>query len=115
MKHVLALLAVLVMVVNVGCSTPSKKIKDVRLGMTPEEVRDVMGDPSTIRAAKVFLDGQSTEVWEYTTPFFEINPRTFWVYFENKKVVQWGLPGDFAGKSGANVPVDEYKAFKKAN
>jgi len=97
----------------VGCSSPAKKIKKLRLGMTPEEVRDRIGDPYTIRAAKVFEDGHSTEIWEYT-PSFAINPKTVWVYFENNKVVQWGQPGDFAGKSGGSVPVDEYKGFKTA-
>lgn len=95
----------------VGCSSPSKKVKELRLGMTPEEVRDRIGDPYTIRAAKVFDDGNSTEIWEYT-PSFAINPKTYWVYFENNKVVQWGQPGDFAGKAGQSVPVEEYKAFK---
>jgi len=81
--------------------------------MTPDEVRDRIGDPYTIRAAKVFEDGRSTEIWEYS-PSFAINPKTFWIYFEDQKVVQWGQPGDFSGKSGSNVPVDEYKAFKNA-
>lgn len=95
----------------IGCSSPSKKVKELRLGMTPEEVRERIGDPYTIRAAKVFDDGRSTEIWEYT-PSFAINPKTYWVYFEDQKVVQWGQPGDFAGKAGLNVPVEEYKPFK---
>ncbi|HMO51074.1 MAG TPA: hypothetical protein PKE26_07545 [Kiritimatiellia bacterium] len=102
----------LVMVLAVGCTTPAKKIKEIRLGMTPEEVLDVMDKPFTIRAAKVFQDGYTTEVWEYQPRFFEVNPKVFWIYFENAKVVQWGEPGDFAGKSGRAVPVDEYKPFK---
>jgi hypothetical protein len=96
-----------------GCSTPAKKVKKLRLGMTPDEVRDRIGDPYTIRAAKVFEDGHSTEIWEYT-PSFGINPKTFWIYFEDQKVVQWGQPGDFSGKAGQDVPVDEYKGFKSA-
>jgi hypothetical protein len=108
-------LMVIAVGVLVGCSTPAKKVKNISLGMTPEEVRDQMGDPYTIRAAKMFEDGQSTEVWEYQPQFMEFNPKTFWIYFENRKVVQWGEPGDFAGKSGRTVPVDEYRPFKKAN
>jgi len=109
------LMIVLVVLTVSGCSSPSKKIKGMQLGMTPDEVREEMGEPKTIRASKVFDDGQVTEVWEYPPRFLEFNPRTFWIYFENRKVVQWGQPGDFAGKSGLNVPVDEYKPFKKAN
>ena len=95
----------------VGCNSPAKKVKVLQLGMTPEEVKEKIGEPYTIRAAKVYEDGHSTQIWEYT-PSFAINPKTFWIYFENDKVVQWGEPGDFAGKSGQNVPVDEYKSFK---
>jgi len=99
--------------VAIGCSSPAKKVKNLSLGMTPDEVRNEMGEPYTIRAAKVFENGQSTEIWEYT-PSFAVNPKTVWIYFENKKVVQWGQPGDFAGKSGVSVPVEEYKPFKAA-
>lgn len=98
-------------VVLTGCSTPAKKVSNVQLGMTPFEILDKMGKPSTKRAAKVFDDGQTTEVWEYTPRFLELNPRTFWIYFENNKVVQWGQPGDFTGNKNL---VQEYKAVKKA-
>ena len=95
-----------------SCATPARKIKNVKLGMTPEEVRKVMGDPYTIRAAKIYEDGEWAEVWEYLPPPLTLNPKTFWIYFENGKVVQWGEPGDFAGKSGPNVPVTEYSEQK---
>lgn len=97
---------------TVGCATPAKKIKKVKLGMTPDDVRKVMGDPYTIRAAKIYEDGEWAEVWEYLPPPLTLNPKTFWIYFENGKVVQWGEPGDFAGKSGPNVPVTEYSEQK---
>ncbi len=98
---------------GVGCSTPAKKVKKLQLGMTPEEVLDSAGTPSTIRAAKVFEDGKSNEIWEYQPSFFQLNPQSYWVYFENRKVVQWGEPGDFAGKAGKAVPVEEYKPLRK--
>lgn len=97
----------------IGCANPGEKVKDLRLGMTPDEVRDVMDDPNTIRAAKVYEDGRTTQVWEYLSGF-SLRPKDYWVYFENDKLVQWGEPGDFAGKSGQNVPVEEYKAVKQA-
>ena len=31
-------------------------------------------------------------------PAFTWTPKTYWVYFKNGKVVQWGEPGDFTGK-----------------
>lgn len=97
-----------------GCASPAKKASDVRLGMTPEELGDVMGAPTTIRAAKVFEDGQTMMVWEYIHNW-SFNPRDVWVFLENDKVVQWGAPGDFFDKVGESpkVAVKEYKATKQ--
>jgi hypothetical protein len=41
-------------------------------------------------------------------------PKTYWVFFENGKVVQWGEPGDFSGQqiSGTAVPVGDYSKQK---
>lgn len=95
-----------------GCSSPAKKVKDVRLGMTADEVLDVMDEPTTIRAAKVYEDGQTQQTWEYIE-HLALDPRDVWIIFENDKVVQWGAPGDFFGKTGQKVPVEEYKAVKQ--
>lgn len=86
-----------------GCRTPSRHISEVRLGMTPDEVLDVMGRPYTIRAAKLFRDGNWLETWEYIPSVFSVAlfadryDKTYWITFEGGKVVQWGEPGDFAG------------------
>lgn len=112
MKKLTWFLMVCWAVIFSGCSSPSSKIVNLRLGMLPDEVRDAMGKPNSIRAAKVYEDGQITETWEYRSRVFEINPKTFWIFFENRRVVQWGEPGDYSGKSGTSVPVDEYKPFK---
>ncbi len=80
--------------------------------MTPDEVRDAMGDPYTVRAAKIYENGEWTQIWEYQPPPLTFNPKTFWIYFENGKLVQWGEPGDFSGRSGINVPVSEYSEQK---
>jgi len=107
-----AVFALLLAGVMAGCNTPARRIKKVTLGMTPDQVRKVMGDPYTIRAAKVYENGEWTQVWEYLPPPLTINPKTFWIHFENGKVVQWGEPGDFTGKAGQNVPVSEYSEQK---
>lgn len=112
MKTFLPVAFVLCSLFLAGCATPAKHIKDVRLGMTPDEVRDVMGEPYTIRASKLYESGEWTEVWEYLPPALTFNPKTFWIHFENGKVVQWGEPGDFTGKSGGDVPVSEYSEQK---
>lgn len=96
----------------VGCGTPSRKIKKLRLGMTPDEVDDELGQPTTIRASKVYEDGQTQQVWEYLSGI-SLRPKDYWVFFENDRVVQWGEPGDFTGKGGKDIPVEEYKALKQ--
>lgn len=103
-----------VVVLTVACSTPSKKISGMQLGMTPVEVKEVMGEPNVVRASKVFDDGQADSVWEYSPRFFEFNPKAFWITFRNDRVVQWGEPGDWAGKSGKTVPTEEYKPSQSA-
>lgn len=96
----------------VACATPSKKINNLRLGMTPDEVRKQMAMGYTVRAAKVFADGQTQETWEFSSGFSP-TPKDYWVFFENGKVVQWGEPGDFMGKSGANASIEPYKPTRE--
>lgn len=90
-----------------ACGTPAQKVKKIRLGMTPDDVRKQMGEPFTVRAAKVYADGQTTEVWEYLSGF-SLTPKNYWIFFENQKVVQWGEPGDFMGKTPLNASVEPY-------
>lgn len=96
-----------------ACASWNVDVYKLRLGMEPEEVRDAIGNPFTVRAAKVYEGEQlAAEVWEYLPPWFTWTPKTYWVYFENGKVVQWGEPGDFTGKT---VPtVLEYNPNKSA-
>ena len=101
--HLIGITAVLA--VAVGCATPAKKVKNLRLGMTPDEVREELGKPTTIRAAKVYQDEQWTEVWEYLPPLISLNPKSFWIIFENDRLVQWSEPGDF---NTARTSVKEY-------
>lgn len=95
-----------------ACSSPKGRVKNLRLGMSPDEVKKAMGEATTIRASKVFADGQTTEVWEYLSGL-SLNPKDFWVFFENGKVVQWGQPGDFTGKPAGNASVEPYKPTRE--
>lgn len=98
-----------------GCASPAKKIKGIELGMSPKKVRDVMGEPYTIRAAKVYENGQWMQTWEYISSPLSFNPKTFWLIFENDKLVQWGQPGDLSDMQAtpANPLVSEYRDQKK--
>lgn len=99
----------------IGCASPSAKISRLRLGDTPEVIVDKMGRPNTVRAAKVYSDETTLEVWEYLPGILALYPKSYWLFIENGRLVQWGEPGDFAGKSGSNIPVGEYSDKKRFN
>lgn len=116
MNRILMLLVGLMMLAGLGCATTPRKVKKLELGMTPEQVKDAAGDPYAIRAAKVYEDGHTEEVWEYISRF-AINPKDYWLFFKDGKLVQWGEPGDFSGitsKSG-EIPVKEYAPVKRTD
>ena len=93
-----------------GCTHPIKKTSKIQLGMTPDQVREEMGEPYAIVASKVFADESTTMVWEYWPPFFSLNDSKVHIVFENDRVVQWGKPGDYG--TGAGGGVREYKPKK---
>lgn len=97
MKIISLLLAVLCVVYVAGCAHPAQKVKGIELGMTPGEVLERMGEPYTIRAAQISEGGKVTEIWEYISPTFSFNPRTFLIFFQDGKLVQWGLEDDITG------------------
>jgi hypothetical protein len=110
----MALFSALAGILVAGCATPRFPMDKLKLGMTPDEVVQQVGKPYTIRAAKVYEDKRTVEVWEYLPRFFTLYPKAYWVYFEDGQVVQWGEPGDFSGRAGGAVPVGEYTDQKKA-
>lgn len=98
--HGVVLVGLLAVLLFSGCASWNTNVGQLQLGMDPEKVRDAIGEPFTIRAAKLYSDEEWAEVWEYLPPAFTWNPKTYWVYFENGRVVQWGEPGDFTGSAG---------------
>lgn len=110
MRTASGILAGLMLALGLGaCSAMNVNVGKLQLGMEPEAVREAIGKPSTIRAAKVYEGEEWTEVWEYLPPGFTWTPKTYWVYFENGKVVQWGEPGDFTGSAAS---IKEYNPAK---
>lgn len=94
-----------------GCRHPMRKLTNVRLGMEPASVKQAMGNPYSVRASKVFDNEETTYVWEYWPPFFSLNDQKVHIVFENDKVVQWGIPGDY--NTGSYTSIREYKESKK--
>ena len=107
MKRIISLIAVLGLAfVFAGCSSPSRKTYRLQLGMNPDEVREEMGKPYSVRSAKKFDNEETTMIWEYWPAFFSSNPTKVHCVFENSELVQWGLPGDY--NTGSASKVKEY-------
>ncbi|MFT5123486.1 MAG: hypothetical protein ACI9TH_001080 [Kiritimatiellia bacterium] len=111
MKRLLIVLPLIFVFLGVsGCVHPARKLNRLELGMTEEDVLDQMGKPYSVRAAKLFKDEETTEIWEFWPPFMAINDQKIHVIFENERVVQWGVAGDFT--TGTERNVKEYNQKK---
>ena len=95
-----------------ACASWNVNVSKLQLGMEPEAVQEAIGKPFTIRASKVYEGEEWSEIWEYLPPVFTWTPKTYWVYFQNGKVVQWGEPGDFSGSPASAVR--EYNPTKSS-
>ena len=104
MRKTSGILAGLALVLGLGgCASWNIDVSRLQLGMEPEAVQEAIGKPFAIRASKVYEGEEWSEGWEYLPPVFTWTPKTYWVYFENGKVVQWGEPGDFSGAPASAV------------
>ena len=103
-------LALAFLLTLIGCTHPMRKLHDIQLGMTPDEIEDEMGDPYSVRSAKLFDTEETTMVQEYWPPFLHPNTEKVHIVFENQQVVQWGKPGDYG--TGSVSTVKEYKEQK---
>ena len=109
-----------------GCSTSQGILRKVSLDMTKEQVINKIGSPKAAREAMKDKSGQTIEIWEYDLStrqagefyqdvIFTIGTagiaapmavsrskeqvQSYWLYFYNGKLVQWGhadvQPGDW--------------------
>ncbi len=116
-------LAGLLLCVGLGaCSTSTKHLTTLSLGMTQPDVTQALGHPHTARGSIKNRFGQTVEVWEYVLN----KPRTgsqvaagatltvltfglaapvllapgkeaaFWLYFVDGKLGRWGQAGDWS-------------------
>lgn len=71
----------------------------IKIGMTSEQVKERIGKPARVVAAKRYADG-ILEVYEY--PRLKARPDTMlnWLYFIDNKLEEWGpkeqyIPNDY--------------------
>ena len=103
MKYYFILFFILSAFLLTGCaSTSAAKFSRLQMGMTKEEVRKILGNPSLFRAS---MDNQET--WEYTVYAPHLEPITglapMWVSFIDGKLTFYGHPGDY----GSSIPKTE--------
>jgi hypothetical protein len=124
MKRKQMLLAVLVAILCLvlsNCATSTKHLSQISLGMSKDEVKLQLGEPTVVRGAIRNKFDQVIEVWEYKlalpssdsagqiigksalTVFtfgmgaasFRGERRDYWLYFFENKLAQWGQAGDW--------------------
>ncbi len=81
--------------VTVGCLTSAKKLTALQLEMTKAEVKQALGDPVAARGSIRNKFGQVIEVWEYVLDRGGQPDATYWLYFCDGKLAQWGEAGDW--------------------
>lgn len=99
MKKIFFILCALILFA--GC-LPRQTIRldKLNIAMAKSEVVQELGQPYNVVASKGFPDG-IIEIWEYRrygfAPWDENDvAETYWLYFLNGKLKQWGRPGDWS-------------------
>ncbi len=96
-----SLLVVALSAFLLSCVVGIKKMNNLSLGMTKEQVKANVGDSYLIRGAVVNNFNQSVEVWEYDVRkrHSVTKAERYWLYMVDGKLVQWGKAGDWATES----------------
>ena len=111
--------------VGLGCATSLKteKLRSISLGMPKGEVVKNLGEPTAVRGSIKNKFNQNVEVWEYelvapkhtsageefgnfalavisigtlANQVYKDNVKTYWLYFYDNKLAQWGEAGDWS-------------------
>jgi len=107
-----------------GCATSTRNLREVSLGMSKNEVVDVLGEPKAARGAIYNKYDQVIEVWEFelavpddgreiakdsvltlvtlglaAPAFFIHDTKPYWLYFLDARLVQWGEAGDWPAEA----------------
>ncbi len=93
-----SLLIVLLSALLFSCVVGIKKMNNLSLGMTKEQVKANVGDSYLIRGAVVNNYNQSVEVWEYDVRkrHSVTKGERYWLYMVDGKLMQWGKAGDWS-------------------
>jgi hypothetical protein len=94
-KHLIRLgFLALVICAGFGCSTTlTQQLNHLSLGMTQEQVKDILGDEYITTASTTDTSGAHLQLWEYTDSSDRKNEHVYCVYFKDGKLAQWGEKG----------------------
>ena len=99
-KKILVTCLTTTLLCSCGHYVSEKKFDSLILGMNKTDVTQMMKGKGVTRGSLFTKDGQVVEVKEYqTTSFIFFQGRvtnTYWLYFCNGILIQWGRAGDWA-------------------
>jgi hypothetical protein len=72
--------------------TPEKQLSNISLQMSPKKVESIMGATGHKGGSMIDKKGRAIEAWEYTVGR---GLRTYYFYFCDGKLYQWGEPEDW--------------------
>lgn len=82
-----------------------KAFMNISIGMTKETIIEQISKPDIIRGSMINNSNQIVEVWEYKVEaerFLFYFPESYWLYFHDNKLIQWGKSGDW-DKTADNI------------
>lgn len=81
---------------------PAKRLMRLSVGMSKEQVVNVLGEPNAFRGATVSANGETTELYEYLVNDGNLAWSWYYfLYFKENKLVQWGKTDDWQRTSDA--------------
>lgn len=101
MKLKKATILVVLFLYLASCATSSKRLNHLRVGMTRDEVIEVMGEPNETRAAP------GGEVLVYHLAQSEWSSRTteYWLVIDGEKLQSYGKPGDWGTANPQTIKI----------
>lgn len=70
------------------------------IGMDKNQVINLISEPDIVRGSMVDTSGHTVEVWEYNvekkTAGSFTYAESYWLYFQNNKLTQWGKAGGWS-------------------
>ena len=80
---------ILTLVAGVGCSSFSKRLNRLELGMTTAQTKKILGDNYVVKASRTDASGATLQMWEFRDKKTE---EAYSIYFKDGFLAQWGLP-----------------------